>query len=231
MRAVVTGANRGIGLELVRQLLARGDEVEAAVRDPDHAPELAALAGPALRVHRVEVTQPASVAALATALGDAAIDLVINCAGINGGPRQSLSALAEDLTMPTVAHTYEVDAIGPLRVSVALLPHVRRGRGKKLVHITSGMGSIADNKSGGFYAYRMAKAALNMMSRSLSVDLRGDGIVSIVINPGWVKTDMGGAGANTEVGDSVRGILACIDGATLAQSGEFFDWKGGRYPW
>jgi NAD(P)-dependent dehydrogenase (short-subunit alcohol dehydrogenase family) len=93
------------------------------------------------------------------------------------------------------------------------------------------MGSIADNASGGYYAYRMSKAALNMMSRSLAVDLRGDGILSVVINPGWVQTDMGGANAPTPVGDSVRGILTQIDAATLEQSGEFLNWKGGRYPW
>jgi len=93
------------------------------------------------------------------------------------------------------------------------------------------MGSITDNKSGAFYAYRMSKAALNMMSRSLAVDLRGDGIISFVINPGWVKTDMGGASAPTPVDESARAILRAIDAATLADSGEFLNWRGGRYAW
>ncbi len=93
------------------------------------------------------------------------------------------------------------------------------------------MGSISDNTSGGYYAYRMSKAALNMMSKSLAVDLRAEEISSIVINPGWVQTDMGGDNAPTPVEESVRGILHVIDAATLADSGEFLNWKGNRYPW
>ena len=226
MHAVVTAANRGIGLELVRQLLARGDTVEATARDPERAGELRGLPGK-LRVHPVDVTRDADVAALATTLGDAAIDLVLNVAGDHGGSRQRLG----DLDLAEVVRTYETNAVGALRVSLALLPHLRRGTGKKLVHLTSGMGSIADNGSGGFYAYRMSKAALNMMSRSLAVDLRAEGILSAVINPGWVQTDMGGPSAPTPVADSVRMMLHEIDTATLAASGEFLDYKGGRYPW
>ncbi len=224
MRVVVTGANRGIGLELVRQLVARGDEVDAACRRPEEAGELRDLAS---RVHRCDVADDASVRAFAAELGEAAIDVVINNAGVSGGSRQSV----RDLDFAEAARTYEIDALGPLRVALALLPHVRRGAGKKLVHITSGLGSIGDNRSGGFYGYRMAKAALNMASKTLAVDLRGEGIVSVVINPGWVQTDMGGRNAAVPVADSVRGILKMIDGATLEQSGEFLDWKGGRYPW
>lgn len=231
MRHVVTGANRGIGLELVRQLAARGDEVEACARNPADATELAALAGSKVRIHRLDVTDPASVRALAAALGDSAIDVVFNVAGVYGGPRQSLRQMAEDLELGDVTRTFDVNATGPLRVAVALLPHVRRGTAKKLVHVTSGMGSITDNTSGGYYAYRMSKAALNMMSRSLAVDLRPEGITSIVINPGWVQTAMGGASAPTPVDESVRGILRAVDGATIADSGEFLNWKGNRYPW
>lgn len=224
MHVVVTGANRGIGLELVRQLLARGDRVEAAVRDPDKATDLKTLDA---RIHRVDVTQDAHVGELAAALGDTAIDLVINCAGVYGGTRQSL----RDFDVADAMRTFDTNAIGALRVSRALLPHLRRGTAKKLVHVTSGMGSIADNGSGGFYAYRMSKAALNMMSKSLAVDLKPEGIASYVINPGWVQTDMGGASAPTPVAVSVRGILREVDAATLADSGEFLDYKGGRYPW
>jgi NAD(P)-dependent dehydrogenase (short-subunit alcohol dehydrogenase family) len=228
MRAVVTGSNRGIGLELARQLIARGDEVDAGARNPATADELRATGA---RVHALDVGDPASVAAFARALGDAAIDLVINNAGFSGGPSQSLRQMAGDLALPDMLRTFDINAVGALRVTVALLPHVRRGGGKKLVHITSGMGSIADNGSGGYYAYRMSKAALNMMSKSLAVDLRGEGIISFVINPGWVQTDMGGEHAPTPVDESVRSMLARIDAATLAQSGEFLDYKGGTYPW
>src|SRR3954470_10980776 len=221
MKAVVTGANRGIGLELVRQLRERGDEVEACARTASD--ELRALAGDRVQLHGLDVTDALSVRALASALEGAAIDLVFNVAGVYGGAKQSLGQMAEDLELADVADTYNVNAIGALRVSVALLPNVRRGRAKKLVHVTSGMGSISDNSSGGYYAYRMSKAALNMMSRSLAVDLRGEGISSFVINPGWVQTDMGGSGAPVKVADSVRGILREIDRATLADSGEFLN--------
>ena len=224
MQALVTGASRGIGLELVRQLAARGETVHAAVRDPDSA-GLRAIAG--VQIHRVDVGDDASVASLARELADTPLDLVINNAGVYGGSQQSLRGV----DYADATKTYETNALGPLRVSLALLPNLRRGAGKKLAHITSGMGSIADNTSGGFYAYRMAKAALNMMSRSLAVDLRGDKIVSVVVNPGWVQTDMGGQGATTPVAESVRGILRAIDEATITDSGEFLDYKGGRYPW
>jgi NAD(P)-dependent dehydrogenase (short-subunit alcohol dehydrogenase family) len=144
MRTVVTGANRGIGLELVRQLRDRGDEVEACARTPTEARELSALAGDRVRIHPLEVTDPASVRALAVTLGDAAIDVVFNVAGVYGGSRQSLRLMADDLALPEVAETFDVNAMGALRVVLALLPGVRRGAVKKLAHVTSGMGSIAD---------------------------------------------------------------------------------------
>ena len=232
MRVVVTGSNRGIGLELVRQLIARGDEVDAVTRKAEVIYEDPASAGelvPAghIRLWRCDVTDDAAVRVLATELGDAAIDMVINNAGVYGGDHQS----NHDLDFADALATYNVDALGPLRIALALLPHVRRGRVKKLVHITSGLGSIADNRSGGFYGYRMAKAALNMMSKNLAVELRGEGIASYVINPGWVQTDMGGKNAAITPAESVHGILRTIEAATLEQSGEFLDWKGGRYPY
>ena len=228
MHVLVTGANRGIGLELARQLLSRGDKVDAAVRDPDRAAQLRALAPTTrLRIHRCDVADGASVAALARTLGDTALDVLINNAGVWGGERQRVG----DMDFAEAMRTYEVNALGALRVSLAVLPHLRRGAGKKILSITSGMGSIDDNKSGGYLAYRMAKAALNMMAKTLAVDLRGDGIASAVINPGWVKTDMGGAGAPTAVGDSARGILAQLDALTLETSGQFLNWRGGTYAW
>ena len=149
MRAVVTGANRGIGLELVRQLLARGDEVHAAVREPERAADLRALEG--VRVHRLDQLEPASVAELAAALGSAPIDLLVNNAGVYGGTRQHLP----DIDFEDAVETYRVNAIGPLRVTLALLPNLKAARGK-VIHVTSGMGSITDNKSGAFYALRMS---------------------------------------------------------------------------
>jgi NAD(P)-dependent dehydrogenase (short-subunit alcohol dehydrogenase family) len=227
MRILVTGANRGIGHELVRQLVERGDDVDAVSRTPQEIVYEDKAADSRIRLFRCDIADDASVRALAAELGDAAIDMVINNAGVGGGNRQSL----RDLDFAEALRTYNVDALGALRVSLALLPHVRRGQVKKLVHVTSGLGSIGDNKSGGYYAYRMAKAALNMMAKNLAMDLRGDGITSIVINPGWVQTDMGGQHAAITPSESVRGMLRVIESATLAQSGEFLDWNGGRYPY
>jgi NAD(P)-dependent dehydrogenase (short-subunit alcohol dehydrogenase family) len=230
MNVVVTGANRGIGLEFVRQLLARGDHVVAGVRDPTHAETLTALAataGDRLRVRTCDVASDASVAAFAAELGAGAVDLLINNAGVMGGRHQRV----DDMDFAAAERTFSVNALGPLRVALALLLALRRGTGKKLVHVTSGMGSIGDNQSGGSYAYRMSKAALNMASKSLAVDLRREGIASVVINPGWVQTDMGGAGATLGVDESVRAMLAQIDAVTLARSGAFLNYRGNDFEW
>lgn len=230
MRVIVTGANRGIGLELVRQLAARGDQVVATARDPATASELAAVAagaGGGVRVLRLDVADDASVQAFAGELGDVPVDLLINNAGVWGGRHQSL----DDFDFDDAVATFEVDALGPLRVTLALLPALRRGAGKKIISLTSGMGSIGDNKSGGTYGYRMAKAALNMATVNLAHDLAGDGIVAAVINPGWVQTDMGGDTAPTAVADSVAGMLRVIDAASIEQSGHFLNWRGNEYPW
>jgi NAD(P)-dependent dehydrogenase (short-subunit alcohol dehydrogenase family) len=228
MSVVVTGANRGIGLELARQLKARGQDVHACAREPEKATELRELG---VRVHQLDVRDANSVRALAASLGDAPVDLLFNVAGVQGGPRQNLRAMAEDFALRDVIDTFDVNAAGALRVAVALLPNIRRGTAKKIVHVTSGMGSIADNNSGGSYAYRMSKAALNMASKSLAVDLKGEGIISFVINPGWVQTDMGGKSAPVPVSESVAAILRETDKASIAESGEFLNWKGNRYPW
>lgn len=227
--SVVTGANRGIGLGLVRHLAGRGRTVVATAREPAHAAALSALtAGGKVSVVACDVTDPAGVARLAAAVGDAPIELLVNNAGSYGGDAQSLGAIDH----ADCVRTFEINALGPLRVTEALLPGLRRhGAGARIISITSGMGSIGDNGSGGYYAYRMSKAALNMASRSLAIDLRRDGIISAVINPGWVQTDMGGPSAPTSVDDSVTGMLREIDALTLDDSGTFRNWKGGSYPW
>jgi NAD(P)-dependent dehydrogenase (short-subunit alcohol dehydrogenase family) len=227
MRVLVTGANRGIGHELVRQLVERGDDVDAVSRTAAEIMYEDTTTDSKVRTFRCDIADDSSVRALVADLGDSAIDMVINNAGVGGGPRQSL----RDLDFAEALRTYNVDALGALRISLALLPHLRRGAVKKLVHVTSGLGSIADNRSGGSYAYRMAKAALNMMSKNLAIELRPEGISSIVISPGWVQTDMGGPHAPVTVQESVRCMLRVIESATLAESGEFLDWKGGRYPY
>jgi NAD(P)-dependent dehydrogenase (short-subunit alcohol dehydrogenase family) len=224
MNAIVTGANRGIGLELVRQLLARGVTVEAACRRPDDAHELRATGA---RVHALDVASDASVGALARTLDGVAIDLVINNAGMYGDARQRMA----DFDYAAATRTFETNALGALRVSQAFLPHLRRGTGKKIAHISSAMGSIGTMSSPGDLAYRMSKAALNMISRSIALELHDDHIISIVVHPGWVRTDMGGPNAPTTAAESARGILTQIDAAGVIDSGQFVDFEGTRCAW
>jgi NAD(P)-dependent dehydrogenase (short-subunit alcohol dehydrogenase family) len=229
MHYLITGANRGIGLELTRQLLARGEHVDATAREPEASADLKAL-GPAsggrLRIFRCDVGSDSSVRELGAALGDTAIDVVINNAGIMGE-----MASLEKMDLASALHTIDVNAFGALRVSRAALPMVRRGQRKCLVHITSGMGSIGDNSSGGAYGYRMSKAALNMASKSMSVDLAHEGIVSVVVNPGWVQTDMGGSGAPLPVETSAGNIIALIDRLKMSDTGSFFNHTGKKFEW
>ncbi len=230
MQYVVTGANRGIGLEFVGQLTERGDDVVATARRPDEADELHRVADAAsseVRIHALDITDPDSVERFAGELEGSGIDVLINNAGRltrGGGPR-------EGFDFDEIQGDFEVNVKGTLRVVEALLGEVERGGGGKIVNITSKMGSIADNGSGGSYAYRMSKCALNMATRSLAVDLEGDGIVTFVIHPGWVRTRMGGDNALISTEESVTNMLERIDEAGPEQNGEFLEWDGGNVPW
>jgi NAD(P)-dependent dehydrogenase (short-subunit alcohol dehydrogenase family) len=226
---LVTGANRGIGLELVRQLAQRGDTVDAAARDPGAATELRGLAElhpGKVHLHRCDVRDDASVRATAAAVGGRTIDVVINNAGVMG---KMLSL--EDVDCADAVATFDANALGPLRVTRAFLPHLARAERPRVAQISSGMGSIGDNTSGGAYAYRMSKAALNMANRSMSVDLSARGVCCVVINPGWVQTDMGGREAPIPVEESVSRMIGIFEQLTLDDSGGFFDYRGGRFAW
>jgi NAD(P)-dependent dehydrogenase (short-subunit alcohol dehydrogenase family) len=228
MKLVITGANRGIGLELTRQYLARGDSVLAGVRTPERAGELAALVEPSggrLRIEACDVASETSVRSFATAVTEP-VDLLINNAGVRSRP-DSL----EQLDLDAVARMFQVNALGSLRVTHALLPMLRRSQGAKIVNLSSGLSSIDDNTSGGAYGYRMSKVALNMATRSLAQDLKGDGIIAVVLSPGWVQTDMGGSSAPLLVAESVAGLIGIIDRLTLEDSGGFFGLKGARIAW
>ncbi len=153
-----------------------------------------------------------------------AIDVLINNAGIYGRAHG-----LEALELKQVEEVLLTNAVAPMRVTRALIPSLKKARQPKVVHITSLMGSIADNESGGSYGYRMSKAALNMFSKTLSVDFPE--FISLVIHPGWVKTDMGGKDAPLEIRDSARGILTVIEKSTPQHSGRFFDYEGEELPW
>lgn len=219
MVTVVTGANRGIGLELCRQLAARDENVVAVCRQSS-----AALDALGVRVEAgIDVADAASVAALAKRLAGVKIDVLINNAGIlqMGG--------LDNLDFAAVERQLEVNALGPLRVSAALAAQIVTGG--KIAIITSRMGSIADNSSGGFYGYRMSKAAVNAAGVSLARDLRGRGIAVALVHPGMVATDMTGKHGIAPA-DAARGILARIDALGLESSGRF--WHAGtgeELPW
>jgi NAD(P)-dependent dehydrogenase (short-subunit alcohol dehydrogenase family) len=216
---VVTGANRGIGLELVRQLKTRGASVVAVCRKS--SPELDALG---VRVEAgIDVADPASRSALAARLARDTIDLLINTAGILRS--DSLADAGED----EVRQQIEVNAIGPLFVTQAL--SARLTKGAKVALITSRMGSIADNGSGGYYGYRMSKAALNAAGMSLAQDLKPRGIAVVLLHPGAVRTGMTGGRGQIEPKDAVRGLLARIDELRVETTGRFLHQNGEVLPW
>ncbi|HEX5958386.1 MAG TPA: SDR family oxidoreductase [Hyphomicrobiaceae bacterium] len=221
---LVTGSNRGIGLEFVRQYAAEGWRVHAACRNPDRARELAAVSGD-VTVHRLDVTDDAAVGALATALEGEGLDVLIN----NAGLLESSSFGRTD--GEAWLRSFRVNCIAPIHLLERFTPHLERGKLKRAVAITSKMGSIADNTSGGSYIYRSSKAALNAAMRSAAIDLRPKGIIVAVLHPGWVKTDMGGPGALMAAATSVSGMRARIAALSPADSGRFFNFDGQELPW
>jgi NAD(P)-dependent dehydrogenase (short-subunit alcohol dehydrogenase family) len=218
--SIVTGANKGIGLALVTQLKARGHSVLAACRQS--SPELAKLGVEV--AHGVDVATDQGIAALTTAVGTRTIDLLINNAGILiWGDKLG------ELDVAGLRKQFEVNALAPLRVTDALRDKL--GRGSKVALITSRMGSIDDNTSGGAYGYRMSKAALNMAGKSLAIDLKGRDVAVLILHPGMVKTEMTGDHGQVEPADAARDLLARIDELTLATTGAFLHANGQHLPW
>ena len=220
---VVTACNRGLGLELARQLNARGDRVITTARNLEAAGELRKLD---VEAHQVDVTDDDSVEQFAAALAGEPVGILINNAGVGVKSRPF-----ERLDFDEMMEFFSVNSVGPLRMAKALLPNLRAGGRKTIVNMTSRMGSIADNSSGAAYAYRASKAALNMETRSMALDLGAEGFTCIVMHPGWVQTDMGGSRAPVTVENSIAGILGVIDHLDGSDSGKFFDFTGVEVPW
>lgn len=220
---LITGANRGIGLEYARQFAAKGYKVIGTARDPADAKELAAVAG---RVETLDVTDAASVAALAKRLNGVTIDILVNNAGMFD--RKDVSVDRVDFAM--MEQTLAVNTLGPLRVTQALLPNLRAGKRRTIVNMSSQLGSI-EQSNGTWYAYRASKAALNQITKTLSAELASEGFTVVVLHPGWVRTDMGGAGATYTPQESVRGLIAVIEKLGPADNGRFYDFKGNAIPW
>ncbi len=223
---LVTGANRGLGLEFARQYAADGWKVHAACRRPDQAAALAKVEGD-IHVHALDVTDFARVEALAKSLKGEAIDLLINNAGVYG-PR---TVTYDSVDYGAWCEVLRVDTMAPLKVSAVFLDSVARSKLKRIVAVTSKMGSMTDNTSGGSYIYRSAKAALNAVMRSLALDVKGRGVTVVVVHPGWVRTDMGGAGALIDAFESVAGMRDVISKLRLEDSGRFINYDGSEVPW
>ena len=223
---LITGASRGLGLEFCKQYAAEGWQVLACCRNPETAGKLADI--PQVRVFPLDVSDFAQIDNLAAQLQDTAIDVLINNAGIYGdNPRRGFGQLDYAAWMQTLT----VNTQAPVKMAEAFLPHLKRGDKKMLVSISSQMGSIADNGSGGSILYRTSKAALNAAMKSIAIDLEDQRIGVLVLHPGWVKTDMGGPNALIEAQESVAGMRQVIAQFTLAQSGSFLKYDGSTLPW
>ena len=225
---LITGANRGLGFEFARQYAENGYRVFATARGIEDAVALRALAKQheAISLHELAVGDAASVRTLVDQLAGAPLDILLNNAGTMGPKQQSLGKI----DYAGMLDTLNTNTIAPLRLAEALLENVAKGERKLIAAVTSGMGSIADS-SGGYYAYRASKAALNMSYHNLALDLRARGIIAVVINPGWVKTDMGGGGAPLAPADSIRAMREVFAKVSLADSGKFLNYSGGTLTW
>ena len=226
---LITGANRGIGLELSDQFAADGWAVLACCRNPANAEALQTLANryPALELHALEVTDYAQMSSLSAQLRERSIDILLSNAGIYG-PRGANFGRVKAADWREV---FEVNSIAPMMLVQAFVEQVAASRQKLVAVMSSKMGSIADNGSGGSYIYRSSKTALNLVVKNLSIDLAGRGISVLSLHPGWVQTEMGGANAEISVGHSAAGLKAILQRAGPEQNGQFLNFNGDPIPW
>lgn len=219
----ITGTSRGLGLEFARQYSAAGWSVTAACRDPSKAPDLAELG---VETVALDLADAESIRRAAESLRGRSFDILLSNAGLYGEGQQfgRLSEAEWERVML-------VNAIAPLKLTEAFLPHLLAGQNKLVVFLTSKMGSIADNSSGGAYIYRSSKAALNAAVKSLSIDLAPRGVTTLLLHPGWVQTDMGGPNALVSPEDSIAGMRRIIEAVEPGQKLKFLDYTGAPVPW
>ena len=226
---LITGANRGIGLELSGQFAEDGWQVLACCRNPADAGELQALSGkhPAIEIHALDVTDYEQMSALANQLADRTIDVLLSNAGIYGSKGASFGGVDAQEWRQVL----EVNTIAPLMLAQAFVEQVAASRQKLVAVISSKVGSIADNSSGGSYIYRSSKTAVNQVVKCLSIDLAERDIATISLHPGWVQTEMGGPNAEISTNESVSGLKDILQSAGAAQNGQFIEFNGNKIPW
>ena len=227
---LVTGASRGLGLEFCRQYAEAGWRVFAACRAPASAAELDALAEQYadLHIETLDVADFTQIDALSMQLADVGIDVLLNNAGVFGDrPEQGFG----HLDYRAWASTLQINTLAPVKMAEAFLPQLERGGCKLIAAVSSLMGSMTDNTSGGSLQYRSSKAGLNAVMKSLAIDLRGRPIGTLILHPGWVRTDMGGKNALIDADESVSGMRRVIDDFNLGQSGQFIRYDGRPAPW
>ena len=224
---LITGAGRGIGFALANAYLQQGQRVIATFRTAHAEQALKAIAHKGdLTVIPLEVTETASITAFAAQLEGQPIDVLINNAGVFGGEQQSIDNLNFDEWKQTLA----INTIAPIEVTLAVLPNLRLAENAKVISISSMMASLTSNQPN-YYAYRSSKAALNKAMQCLAHDLKTDGIVVCPIHPGWVRTDMGGSGADISVEECVAGLIPTIDQLTIAKTSQFWQYNGEPMAW
>jgi NAD(P)-dependent dehydrogenase (short-subunit alcohol dehydrogenase family) len=227
---LITGANRGLGLEFSRRFAGAGWQVLATCRTPERADTLQALAErhAGFSVRRLDVADFASMDVLTGQLAGQPLDVLLNNAGVYGdGENRAFGAL----DYSAWERTMRVNTLAPVRLAECLLPNLQKGERRLIVSLTSLMGSIADNRGGGALLYRSSKAALNAAMKSLSIDLRFQRIGVLLLHPGWVRTDMGGKDAPLSAEQSVAGMVQVIENFPMEQSGAFLDYRGTSLPW
>ncbi len=230
---LITGANRGIGLAVTKILLSQGDKVFATCRQPQKAEELKMLKkthGEALELVPLEADSDDSVRAAAAEVAKKTdhLDILFNNAGIQPQP---YNAPLEKVQMPIMREAYEVNTLGPLRVSQAFLSLVKKSKNPRIVNMTSGLASLSGKSEGAFYAYGASKAALNMLTRTMAFDLQEDKVVVVCLDPGWVQTDMGGPNAPLKPEESAAAIAQTLKGLTLKQTSLFLYNDGKELKW
>lgn len=230
MKILITGANRGIGLEMVKIAVSKQWKVKACCRNPhtaDKLSEVARMSAGLVTLHPLDVTDKAQIQALAYELRGEVIDILINNAGVYGSMKHTFG----DVDEADWLETFKINTIAPLNMAEAFVDKIAMSEKKMIATVSSKMACMSDNGSGGSYIYRSSKAALNAVVKSMSVDLADKGITCVLLHPGWVKTDMGGPHAEISTRESVKQMFNTLEKATLADSGNFYEIDGSILGW